>query len=221
MGSVLAALVWKELRIEWRARARVNGSLFFALLVLLLFSLAMGPETMLLRRTAAGFVWLALLLASVSALTESMRVEDESGAMEGLLLLPVPAAAIFLSKAAMNALFMLALSAVLVPVSVALFDLTVASLPRLSLTLGLGAFAIAAPGTLYAALAAQARARDVLLPLLLFPVWVPCLVACVRATALSLEGDPMGQFGGWAALLLCFAGIYWILGALLFRRVVD
>jgi heme exporter protein B len=215
-------LLRKDLLLEWRSRARINALVFFALATLLLFSFALGPDTALLRRNAGGYLWLALLLSSVLALGESFRVERENASMEGLRLVPVDARAVFLSKAIANAALLFALAVVLIPVLIALLDVRlVLSWGMLAALLALGCLAIAAPGTLYGAIASHARARDVLLPLLLFPILVPALVAAAKGTALAFEGDPMSQFPSWLALLGGFDLLYWGLGVLLFPRVVE
>ena len=215
-------LLRKDLLLEWRSRARINALVFFAFATLLLFSFALGPDTALLRRNAGGYLWLALLLSSVLALGESFRVERENASMEGLRLVPVDARAVFLSKAISNAALLFALAVLLIPVLIALLDVRVVlSWGMLAALLALGCLAIAAPGTLYGAIASQARARDVLLPLLLFPILVPALVAAAKGTALVFEGDPMSQFSSWLALLSGFDLLYWGLGVLLFPRVVE
>jgi len=212
----------KDLLVEWRSRSRVNALVFFSLATLLLFSFALGPDTALLRRNAGGYLWLALLLASVLALGESFRVERENAALEGLRLIPVDARAIFLSKGLANAVLLTALGVLLVPVLVALFDVRVVlSWGRLLTLVGLGCLAIAAPGTLYGAIASHARARDVLLPLLLFPILIPALVAAAKGTTLVFEGDPMDQLPSWISLLGSFDLLYWGLGVVLFPRVVE
>jgi len=223
--SLLAAtwiVMQKDLLLEWRGRARINATLFFAVLTLLLFSFAMGPESKLLTIAAPGFLWLTILLASVMSLGESMRVECENDVLSGLRLLPLDPRALFLGKALVNTLFLIALSVLVVPVMIALYDveLKMGFLPMLQVVV-LGTAAISAPGTLYAAIAAQARARDVLLPLLMFPILIPGLLASVNATGLVMQGDAMGQLNDWNALLTCFAIVYWSLCTLLFGRVLD
>jgi heme exporter protein B len=212
----------KDLLIEWRSRARLNALAFFALATLLLFSFALGPDTRLLQKNAGGYLWLALLLSSVLALGESFRVETENHALEALRLAPTDARAVFLGKAVGNALLLFGLGLLLVPVMVALYDVELAmGLPKLAGVLALGALAICAPGTVYAAIASHARARDVLLPLLLFPLLVPALLAAVKATGLVLGGDPMGQLSSWLSLLGAFNLIYWGLGFALFPKVIE
>jgi heme exporter protein B len=117
---------------------------------------------------------------------------------------------------------LLGLAVVLVPVLVAILDVRVVlPLPTLLLILVLGCLAIAAPGTLHGAIASHARARDVLLPLLLFPILIPALVAAAKSTALVFDGDPMDQVPGWLGLLGGFDLLYWALGFALFPRVVE
>jgi heme exporter protein B len=212
----------KDLLLEWRTRARLNALVFFAFATLLLFSFALGPDTRLLQRNAGGYLWLAILFSSILALGESFRVEMENAALEGIRLAPVDARAVFLGKALGNAALLFALGCLLVPVMIALYDVQVAMEGwRLGLVLLLGCLAIAAPGTLYSAIATNARARDVLLPLLLFPLIVPALLAASKATSLVLHGDPMEQLRSWVGLLGGFDVIYWSLGFVLFPKVIE
>ncbi len=208
--------------IEWRTRARINALIFFALATLLMFSFALGPDTAALRRNASGYLWLGILFASVLSLGESFRIETENLALDGLRLAPADPRAIFLGKALGNTLMLWVLTLVLTPVTVGLYDVQVAENPlKLAMILLLGCSAISAPGTLYAAIASNARARDVLLPLLLFPVLIPGLLASVKATGLMLQGDPMHQVGSWLGLLSAFNVLYWGLGFALFPRVIE
>jgi heme exporter protein B len=222
MGAQCAGIIYKDLLLEWRGRARLNAVVFFAVLTLLLFSFAVGPQHALLVRLAPGFLWLAILLASVLSLGESMRQESEHASLEGLRLIPVEPRAIYLGKALANVLFLVGLGIILVPITVALYGTGVAlGVPTLIGVIVLGVGAISAPGTLYAAIATYARARDILLPLLLFPILVPGLLAAVKATAAVMLGDPMGELASWVSLLAAFNLIYWILCMLLFGRVIE
>jgi heme exporter protein B len=219
--SALAAALRKDLLLHWRTRAQVAAVYGFGASALLLFSFAVGPSAGVLREHAAGFLWLGLLLSSTLTLAESFHAEAEHRALEGLLLLPASPRALYYSKALANALALAALGAGLVPVMVVLYD---AATPRITALLGiivLGSAGLSAPGTLYSAMTSQARARQTLLPLLLFPLVVPVLLAAVKATALLIHGDPMGQLRSWTLLLVCFNVIHWSLCGLLFERVVE
>ncbi len=220
--KAVVVLLGKDLLIEWRTRARLNALIFFSLATLLLFSFAVGPDTKLLARNAGGYLWLALLFASVLALGESFRVEQENLTLDGLRMAPADARAIFLSKALGNTVLLVGLGALLIPVMIALYGVkvTLGAGPMLGI-LALGCMAVAAPGTVYSAIANNARARDVLLPLMLFPLIIPALLAAAKATTLVLQGDPMNQLGSWSGLLIGFNLIYWGLGFVLFPRVIE
>ena len=223
-GLVASAIIVlrKDLLLEWRTRARINALVFFGFCTLLLFSFALGPDTKLLQKTGAGYLWLALLFSSVLALGETFRIEAENSAMDGLRLAPADSRAMFLGKAIGTTVVMFGLGWMLVPIMIGLYGVEVKmGAGPLGLVLLLGAGAVAAPGTVHAAIASHARARDVLLPLLLFPLLVPALLAAVKATGLVLEGDPMNQLGSWLALLAGFNVTFWGAGFLLFPKVVE
>lgn len=223
-GVIAATLVVlrKDLLIEWRTRARLNALVFFAISTLLLFSFALGANTTALRTHAAGYFWLAIVFASILSLSESFRIESENHALEGLKLAATDARAVFIGKALGNTVLLWGLGVILAPLSIAVFDLRVKmSLLMLFGIIGIGSMAISAAGTFYSAIASNARARDVLLPILLFPVLVPVLISSVKATALIFEGDAMGQMDSWLALLGALNVIYWALGLVLFPRITE
>ncbi len=219
----ILTLVRKDLLVEWRGRARLFSVLLFGAVTLLLFSFAVGPDTLALRASAAGFLVLALLLSSTMGLSESFRVEQEQRALEGLMLLPVEPVALFYGKALSNTLFLLLLAPILIPVALVLYAVELDAARILGL-LGLWALAAAglsAPGTLYAAMTSRLESQDVLLPLLLFPLVVPVLMASVKAADLILTGDPMAQMRSWIVLLASFDVIYWSLCGVLFPHAVQ
>ena len=220
MRDLLAGLR-KEMLLQWRTRGQLAAIFIFGAAALLLFSFAIGPDSAALRQHAAGFLWLALLLSSTLSLAESFQSEMEHRAFEGLLLLPVQPGALFYAKALSNWLQLVILGVGLIPVMVVLYDAGTMRVLGLVGVVLLGAAGLAAPGTLYAAMTSQARARQTLLPLLLFPLVVPVLLAAVKATSLLILGDPMEQARSWTLLLVAFDAIHWSLCGLLFSRVVE
>jgi len=220
MRQLLAA-THKDLLLSWRSRAQASAVMVFGATTLLLFSFAVGPNAAALRQNAGGFLWVALLLSSTLSLAESYRAEIEQRALEGLVLLPASPRSLFYGKAIANWLQLLLVGIGLVPVMVVLYDPGTENLLALVGVLAMGTAALSAPGTLYAAMASQARAQQVLLPLLLFPLVVPVLLAAVKASSLLLLGDPMEQAGSWVMLLAAFNGIFWPLCGLLFGQVVE
>jgi heme exporter protein B len=217
----MIAALRKELLIQWRTRAQFIAVFVFGAAALLLFSFAVGPNAEMLRQFSAGFLWLGLLLSSTLTLAESFHAEMENRALEGLLLLPSDPRALYYGKAIANWLQLTLLGVALVPVMVVLYDAGTTRILALVGIIMLGAAGLSAPGTLYAAMTAQVRAKQTLLPLLLFPLIVPALLASVKATSLVVLGDPMGGLRPWVSLLAAFDAIYWALCGLLYSRVVE
>jgi heme exporter protein B len=215
-------ILWKDILIEWRTRSRMMALLSFAYTILLLFAFAIGPDSAALRQHAGAYLWLGLLLSSTLLLDRSMRTEFEAGAISKLLLAPVSAPGLFYGKAIANTIQLWIIGAVSVPMVFVVCDATlVESSGWLALTLILGSAGLAAPGTLYSAMVARLSGKQLLLPLMLFPLVVPVIVSAVKATSLVMLGDPMNQIGSWLALLACFNLVYWGLCGVLFGRVVE
>lgn len=218
---MLRAAIRKEMLLQWRTRGEVFAVFVFGSAALLLFSFAVGPNSQQLRTFAAGFLWLALLLASTLTLAESFHGEMENHAIEGLLLLPSSPPVLYYGKVIANWIRLTILGVALLPLTVVLYDAGTLALPKLFLIIVLGAAGLSAPGTLYAAMTSQLKAKQTLLPLLLFPLIVPALLASVKATSLVIGGDPMQQGGSWITLLVAFDLIYWSLCGLLYGRVIE
>lgn len=217
----MIAALRKELLLQWRTRAQAIAVFVFGATSLLLFSFAIGPNSAALRQHAAGFLWLALLLSSTLTLAESFHAEMEHRALEGLLLVPVSPRDIYYGKAIANWLQLALLGIALVPIMVVLYDAGTTQLLSLIFIILLGTAGISALGTLYSAMTSQTKKAQTLLPLMLFPLIVPVLLAAARATSLIILGDPMEQGASWLRLLAAFDAIYWSLCGLLFDRVVE
>jgi heme exporter protein B len=217
----MIAALRKELLLQWRSRAQFLAVFVFGATALLLFSFAIGPNAADLRKFSAGFLWLGLLLSSTLTLSESFHAEMENRALEGLLLLPSDPRSLYYGKALANWLQLVILGVALLPVMVVLYDAGTTRIPMLLLVIALGTAGLSAPGTLYAAMTAQVRSKQTLLPILLFPLIVPALLASVKATSLLILGDPMGSLQSWLMLLGAFDAIYWALCGLLYGRVVE
>jgi heme exporter protein B len=213
----------KDLRLEWRGKGRFFSVALFGFVVVTLFSFSLGPDSEALRGGAAGFLVLALFLSSTLNLAESFRQEREQEGITGLLLLPAQPAAVFYGKALANALLLIGLGPLLIPAALVLYSVPLGpwGILRLFGFWTLASAGLAAPGTLYAAMTSQLQSRDVLLPLLLFPLMVPVLLGSVKAIQLVLGGDAMGQLGAWAWLLVAFVFIYWCLGGVLMTFVLE
>jgi heme exporter protein B len=199
------AVAWKDLTTERRSKAGFNGVVFMAAITLLMFGFALGPDSAALRTAAAGLLWLTVLLSGVLAFNRSYELEIEAGALDALLLYPGGRWPIFAGKLLANLAFVLLVEVITVPIAGILYDLPLLTpLPGLTGVFFLGTLGFVTLGTYYAAMASRVRAREVLLPLLLFPMLVPLLVGAVGATKAVLAGDPMGYGGSWIRLLAAF-----------------
>lgn len=204
------AVVWKDVLSERRSKAAFNGMAFFAALLLFIFSFALGPEApglvaggaTLLQYLWPGLLWIAILFTGILALGRSFQMEMESGGLEALRLYPGSLKSVYVGKLIANLAVLLAMELLLIPLSAVLFNVDLWSrIPALLGVAALGSLGFTAVGTFYAALTANLRARDVMLPVLLFPIQVPIVVAAVRATALVVRGDPMGELSVWLQIL--------------------
>jgi heme exporter protein B len=215
----------KDLRLEWRSRDSINGMLFFALLVVVVFGLAFDPTSYptMTRQISGGILWVALLFASITALNQSWAREQRNSVLEAQRMAPSPASALFLAKAVANLLFVLTVEAVLAPIFIVFFNLhALGNVWLLALILPLGTWALVVNGTFFAALGLRARNRELLLPLLLLPVSLPALLAMVQATTgvLTAELDPI-QIGTWIKQLAGYDIIFTTICILLFETVLN
>jgi len=216
-----AAVAAKDLRIEVRGRYALGSLVPFAGTLLIAFGLSLGPGRTLLRETAPGLLWLAVLFASVLAFRRSYESEGEDGALEGLLLAPVDRASIFLGKAAAVTAQLLALEAIVLVLVAALFDLPLGHAPAVVAgAFVLGTVGLAAVGSLFGVLTESARAREAVFPLLVLPLATPILVAGVKATALATAGRA-GEAGSWLGLLLAFDAVFVAAGTLVFGYLLE
>jgi heme exporter protein B len=218
----VGAIVWKDLTAERRTKANFNAVVFMAGLILLLFGFALGPDHDALRSVAGGVLWLTVLFSGVLSFNRSYEQELEHGALEMLLLYPGDRRSIFLGKLLANLAFVLLVEVVMVPAAALLYDIPVwdVILP-LSGVLLLGTIGFVTLGTFYSAMASRLRAREVLLPLLLFPMLIPLLLAAVQATKAILGGDIMDQGGSWIRMLVVFDVIFFVGALYAFEHVIE
>ena len=216
------AIVWKDLTTERRSKAGFNSVAALGVTILVLFGFALGPDTPALREAAAGALWLAVLFAGVLAFNRSYQVELDGGALEALLLYPGARWAIFAGKLIANLLFVTAMLVIVVAVGIVLFQVHVpADWPALLGIMMLGVVGIVALGTFYAAMSSRSRAREVLLPLLLYPMLIPVLLASMTATKAFLNGDLMHEAGAWVQMLSAFDVIFLVATFLAFEYVIE
>ena len=215
------AVAWKDLTAERRTKANFNAVLFFTSLILLLFGFALGPDQQALKDAAAGILWLTVLFGGVLSFNRSYEMELEGGALEALLLYPGDRRALFVGKLLANLAFLVLIEVILVPVAAILYDLPLVRGGGFFGVLLLGTVGFVTLGTFYAAMASRVRAREVLLPLLLFPMLVPLLLSSVEATKALLVGNMMGDAASWIRLLVVFDVIFLVATFFAFEYVIE
>ncbi|MBI5788241.1 MAG: heme exporter protein CcmB [Candidatus Schekmanbacteria bacterium] len=215
-------IVWKDLVIELRTKEMLSAMFIFSLLVVIIFNFAFDPGMSYIKDVAPGILWVAITFAGTLGLNRSFINEQENGCLYGLMLAPIDRGAIYLGKFLGNLLFMLLIEIFLFPIFVVFFNLSVLqSLPLLLLIAFLATVGFAAVGTLLAGMAANTKTREILLPILFFPLVVPVIIAAVKSTGRVLNGDPMDQLAGWLQLLAAFDIIFLVVCFLTFEYVIE
>jgi heme exporter protein B len=210
----------KDLRIEWRSKEAINSMLFFALLVVVLFSLAFDPRGSFSREIAGGVLSVATMFASVSALNQAWSREIRHQVLDAQRMAPAPGSDLFLAKVIANFLFVSIVQLLLAPVFLVMYNLRVEGNPwLLAVVLPLGTWALVANGTFFAALSIRSRNRELLLPLILFPIFIPALLAMVLATTAILTGDNDPSL--WIKLLVGYDIIFTTVSLVLFDVVLH
>jgi len=214
------AVVWKDLAAELRSRELFSAMLVFSLLVILIFNFALELDIKTRQSVTAGVLWVTFAFAGTLGLTRSMAIEKDRGCLDGLLLAPVDRTAIYFGKVISNLAFMLIVEAIVLPVYSFLYNVNLLQ-PGLLLIILLGSIGYSVVGTLLASMAVQARTRDVLLPILLFPVAIPVLIAAVKASGGFLTGDVFSSILPWLNLLIVYDVIFTSVSFMVFDYVVE
>ena len=214
------AIVWKDLSAELRSRELLSAMLVFALLVILIFNFALDLDVEARNSVTTGVLWVTFSFAGTLGLNRSMAVEKDRGCLDGLLLAPVDRSAIYFGKAIGNLIFMFIIEIIVLPVYSALYNINL-FIPGLLVVTILGSIGYIAVGTLLATMAVQARTRDILLPILLFPVVLPVLLAAVKGSTFFLEGREMTDIWPWINLLITFDVIFTAIAFMVFDYIVE
>lgn len=196
--------------------------LFFALIVILVFSFSFSMDQDAARQLIAGIIWVAFTFTGIIGLGKSFTSELQNDCLESLQMSPAPKGAIYLGKTAANFLFMLSVEILLFPLFVLFFNLDVIeAVGTLLIIFFLATLGLSAVGTLFSALTVQIRAREVMLPVLLLPLAVPVMIAAVEATRGALSGDPFSFYSQWIQLLTIFDIIFTVVSFWLFEFILD
>lgn len=218
--KAVSAVVWKDLQAEFRSRELFTAMLVFSLLIILVFNFALDLDIQTRRSVTAGVLWATFTFAGTIGLNRSMAIEKDRGCLDGLLLAPVDRSAIYFGKVVSNLMFMLIVEAIVLPIYSILYDTNLLQ-PGLLAVILLGSIGYVAVGTLLSAMSVQTRTRDILLPILLFPVVIPVVIAAVQASNGILTGAESSEITPWVNLLLAYNVIFIAVAYMLFDYVVE
>jgi len=218
--NITAATLVKDIRLEWRSKDAINAMLFFSLLVVVIFSFAFDPRAEESRQIVGGLVWVAFLFAAVVALNQTWARELRNQVLDAYRVSPAPANSIFLAKALGNFLFVVILEGLMTPLFVVFYNLrALGPVWQMVPVAALGTWALVVNGTFFSAMSLRTRSREIMLPLLLFPISIPALLAMVRATSAVLTGEESTSF--WIALLVAYDVVFTIVSLFLFETVLQ
>jgi len=210
----------KDLRLEWRSKDAINSMLFFSLLVVVIFSFAFDPTAEESRRIAGGLIWVAFLFASVVALNQTWARELRNQVLDAYRISPAPANSLFIAKAAGNFLLLTLLEALMAPLFIVFYNLrSIGPEYQLVLVTVLATWALVVNGTFFAAISIRTRSREIMLPLILFPISIPALLAMVDATTQILTAESSPWF--WIQLLAVYDVVFTTACLMLFETVLN
>ena len=216
----LAAMIWKDIVLELRSRELIASVFVFGLLLVVVFSFALEPDPSQADRLAPGILWVAFAFAATLAMNRAFAREQEAGGLEGLLVSPVSRDAIYLAKVATSLVFMLLVEAALLPAYAVMLGFSALSW-TLGLVIVLATLGFALIGTLFSALAAQTRSREIMLPVLFFPIVLPVILAAVEASTLAVGGQTFVGLGRWLPLIAVFDALFLLICPLVFSFIVE
>jgi len=218
----IGAIAWKDALLELRTRERIAAMGAFAVLAGVLFNYSIDTSVVRPQDIASGLVWMTIVFAGLLGVGRTFHLEEQDGALQGVLLSPAPKDAIFLGKAIANFVLLLLVSLVVLGVFTLFFDLDLGSAPAgVVLALALGSLGFVSLGTLFSAVTAGTRMGETLLPILVFPLLVPMVIYGVGATSRLLADRPLAEVSGNLRMLGAFALSALAAGAVLFRFVVE
>jgi heme exporter protein CcmB len=221
--SRFARLTWvllqKDLRVELRTREIVYSAVLFALVMVTVFLFSGFESAQLVRGAAPGVLWVCIAFVGALIFGRTFQREREERALQGVLLTGDVMDSLFTAKLALNLILLGGVVAILLPVVTVTFRITWTHLPSVAGVLAAGCFGFGVMGTVLSAALAAVRLREVLLPIILYPLCIPLLICGVRATADLTQGDP--AIGGWLGIILAFDALFVVLGRWLFGEAID
>ena len=201
----IKAIVWKDLVIELKTRELFSSMFIFALLVIIIFIFSVDLSIVKANEVGPGVLWVAFLFAGTMGLNRSFMLEKENGCLEGLILTPADRTAIYFGKLISNLIFLMVMEIFILPLFMVFFNVDlIPFLGPLLVVIFIGTLGFCAIGTLLSSLSSNLKTREIMLPILLYPLIVPVMIAVVRMTGQILDGQSLGTMMNWVGLTLAF-----------------
>ena len=218
--AVTLATLVKDIRLEWRSKDALNAMLFFSLQVVVVFVFSFDPLAEESRHIVGGLVWIAFLFAAVVALNQTWSRELRNQVLDAYRVSPAPANALFIAKALGNFIFVTVLEALMAPLFIVFYNLrALGPAWQLIPVALLGTWALVVNGTFFAAMSVRTRSRELMLPLLLFPISIPAVIAMVASTTAILTGEDSARF--YIVLLLTYDVVFTTACLALFKTILH
>ncbi len=218
--AVMLATLVKDIRLEWRSKDALNAMLFFSLQVVVVFVFSFDPLAEESRHIVGGLVWIAFLFAAVVALNQTWSRELRNQVLDAYRVSPAPANALFIAKAVGNFIFVTVLEALMAPLFIVFYNLrALGPAWQLIPVALLGTWALVVNGTFFAAMSVRTRSRELMLPLLLFPISIPAVIAMVASTTAILTGEDSARF--YIVLLLTYDVVFTTACLALFKTILH
>jgi heme exporter protein B len=214
------AVYAKDMRLEARTKETFSAVLAFAVIVAFVFGFAFDPSPSVVALVGPGIIWVAYVFTGILGMNRTFAVERDQGTLEGLLLAPVGREAIYAGKLASTTTIMLVVEVILYPIFLLLFELNLFNIWFVLVTVA-ATVGFAAVGTLFSAIAAHTRAREVLLPLLFLPIILPVIIGAVASTSAALSGDGWDGVGKWLQFIIAFDLVFLVLSSWAFDFVLE
>ncbi|QPJ60658.1 MAG: ABC transporter permease [Candidatus Nitronauta litoralis] len=218
----IKAIVWKDFLTEFKTRELFSSMFVFAVLVILIFIFSVDLSLVNSNEVGPGVLWVAVIFAGTLGLNRSFTLEKEHSGLQGLLLAPIDRSAIYFGKMLSNLIFFLVMEAFILPVFMVFFNIDLlANLGPLLFVLFIGTLGFSVLGTLLSSLSSNLKTREIMLPLLLYPLMVPIAIGSVRLTAQVLRGGELGDMMNWVGMILCFDVIFLAVSIMTIDHILE
>lgn len=218
----VVAILWKDLLSEFRTKEMILSMLVFSLMVAVIFNFAFPPGSEFIQEAASGIIWMTFIFASLLGMNRSFVYEVDKGCLQGLMLAPVDRTVIYISKLLVNLFFITLVEIVVLPLFSIFFHLDLFARPGpMAGIMFISTTGFAVVGTLFSAIAVNTKTREVMLPILHFPISIPIIMSAVQGTSAILQGEEWPLIWGWMKIILAFDVIFFIISLLTFEYIIE